>query len=97
MIVRRQFPPHSRTLQIYRPMSSGPSAGTAYYENMDAQFTREQIREFTRRRLEKERGIVLADILGGIARDPEQEEYEEYLRNCRAREAEPSSSQESSV
>lgn len=96
MIVRRQFPPHSRTLQIYGPMSSGGSASAGYYENMDAEFTREQIREFRRRRLEKERGIVLADILGGVARDPEQEEYEEYLRNCQARGAEASSSQESS-
>ncbi|CZR66941.1 uncharacterized protein PAC_16841 [Phialocephala subalpina] len=41
------------------------------YENMNAQFTREQIREFRRRRLEKERTLALADILGGIVRDPE--------------------------
>ncbi|CZR58573.1 uncharacterized protein PAC_08465 [Phialocephala subalpina] len=97
MIVRRQYPPHSRTLQLYRPMSSGPSTSPGNYENMNAQFTREQIREFRRRRLEKERTLALADILGGIARDPEQEEYEEYLRNYQAQGAERSSTQEAPV
>jgi hypothetical protein len=78
-------------------MSSERAAGAGHYENMNGKFTPAQIREFERRGLERQRVSVLADLLGGVARDPEQAEYEEYLRNCQERGAEASKSQQSSV
>ncbi|KUJ08803.1 uncharacterized protein LY89DRAFT_724806 [Mollisia scopiformis] len=91
IVVARHFFPKSRSLQRYRSMSSEPSmSGT--FNNSNPQWTQEQIREFKRRKLEEKRALVLANILGGVARDPEQEEYEEYLQNCQARGAVPTSS-----
>ena len=64
---------------------------------MPGTWSPEQIREFKKRKLQRERVEALADAFTGIARDPEQEEYEEYMRTSQACEAEATSSNEPSV
>ena len=51
-------------------------------------WTKEQDREFRKRRLERVRALALADVLAGIARDLDQEDWDAEQRNSDTRNME---------
>jgi hypothetical protein len=66
------------------------------YENDNARWTQEQIRDYKERRLRTKKADALADFFG-ISRDVDQEEWEEQQTNLQNYGAGPSKSHETSV
>lgn len=81
-IVARPLVPQSRVLRKLEPLPFRPikmSNNYNYHDEIFAQLTTEQKREFANRELERKRALRLGFALTGVHDSPEHEAYDEIM------------------